>query len=523
MSEIRDSLHGFIYLDDVERLLIDSPAVQRLKYIHQLALSYLVYPGATHTRFEHALGTMELAGRAFDAIARNSPDESRAVFGDEHSQRRWRAVIRAAALLHDVGHAPFSHAGDRLFTDTIKNHEQMTVVIILDDTIASILAGHGTYRLDPAEVAFVATGLGTPTSQAALVAKEVITGDLGVDRMDYLWRDSQMCGVSYGKYDLPRMVETLMLAKAPEGDPTLAVEHGGRYAAEGLLTARYFMFSQVYFHDIRVAYDEHLLRFLQSHLPGGCYPEDARSYLQWDDVRAMMLLRDHQDDRNAQAILARQHYRRAYEFTPGELGLRLTLVEDLAASLEQKFGDQVFLTDSRKSTRSLAQGQVLVVDHETDKVDDILELSGTLDGFKPIWLARVFSDERIRTDVRNVVKTTWPSPGGPPRSLHYDSDVVSSRGLCDRCSGQGVKPRRSYSGSKAPFPGRRLGTSAERASFLALPSWPVFAGARWRAPGVAGCWRCRSGSWRRRLRSSVLGGAKARRGSANHPCGIQAS
>src|SRR4051794_14542885 len=111
MSEIRDSVHGFIYLDEVERLLIDSPAVQRLKYIHQLALSYLVYPGATHTRFEHALGTMELAGRAFDSIIRNSPDESRGVFGDESSQRRWRATIRAAALLHDIGHAPFSHAG----------------------------------------------------------------------------------------------------------------------------------------------------------------------------------------------------------------------------------------------------------------------------------------------------------------------------------------------------------------------------------------------------------------------------
>ncbi len=353
MGEIRDPVHGFILFDDRERELIDSPPVRRLKYIHQLALSYLIYPGATHTRFEHALGTMELASRAFDALARNSPNLVHEVFGDDDERRRWRATVRVAGLLHDVGHAPFSHAGDPLFTGEVRNHEEMTEKAILSEPIAGILRSTGSHRLDPQEVAFVSSGIGAPGSRAQLVAKELIAGDLGVDRMDYLRRDSQACGVSYGLYDLPRLVETLMLAETEAGEITLALEHGGLFAAEGLLTARYFMFSQVYFHDIRVAYDEHLMRFLQEHLPDGRYPGDLDDYLDWDDIKIITLLREHAADRHADAILTRQHYRKVYEFTPRELGTDLGLVDRVRARLEAEFGDDAFVQDSRKSSRSI--------------------------------------------------------------------------------------------------------------------------------------------------------------------------
>ena len=116
--EIRDPIHEFIKLDSDERDVLDSLPVQRLRNVHQLAMEYLVYPGATHKRFEHALGVMELAGRVFDTITRNDlvHDEIRRLFREdiesEDQKRYWRRVLRMAALCHDIGHLPFSHAAE---------------------------------------------------------------------------------------------------------------------------------------------------------------------------------------------------------------------------------------------------------------------------------------------------------------------------------------------------------------------------------------------------------------------------
>ena len=271
-------------------------------------------------------------------------------------------------------------------------------------SIQTIITNKGPFRLDPSEVAYVASDLGEQASRAALVAKELITGDLGVDRMDYLRRDSLMCGVSYGLFDLPRMVQTLMLARSDDGDVALALEQGGMYAAEGLLTARYFMFSQVYYHDIRVAYDEHLLRFLRRVLPDAQYPDNPAGYLEWDDVRVLGLAKGASDDPDADAILRRKHYRRVYELSPAELGLGLGLVERLKAELDRAYGTRAFVVDSRKSTRSLGLGQILVVDTDTGQTEDLLKRSTTLEAFKPIWLVRIYASHDDRTDVLTSVK-----------------------------------------------------------------------------------------------------------------------
>src|SRR5438067_8490151 len=115
LHEIRDPVHTFIRVDTDERMVVDSPPVQRLRHIHQLALTYLVYPGATHKRFEHSLGVMELAGRVFDVLADRATDQIRDLLkplSNEDELRYWRRVVRMAALCHDVGHLPFSHAAD---------------------------------------------------------------------------------------------------------------------------------------------------------------------------------------------------------------------------------------------------------------------------------------------------------------------------------------------------------------------------------------------------------------------------
>ena len=398
MPEIRDPIHGFIIYDDLERALIDSRPVQRLKYIHQLALGYLVYPGATHSRFEHSLGTMEMAGQAFEAIQRNSPGLAHEVFGKEDEQSRWKATLRVAGLLHDIGHPPFSHAGDGLL-GAKRTHESIGRDLIKSEEITKILREAGTYRINPDEVAYVASGSGEPPNEAALVAKEIITGDLGVDRMDYLRRDSHMCGVAYGLFDLPRLVTTLALARASSETPRLALELS--LAAEGLLTARYFMFSQVYFHDVKEVYDAHLARFMKEHLASGEYPTQLLDYLEWDDTRVLELLKQNRDSVDAKAILERKHYRLARELTPAELSD--STLPDRLDVLDKEFGMAVIVRNSIKQTVGMSPGDILVVRDE-GQVEDLISGSTILSAFSPrVWYLRVYSDREKREAIRSRV------------------------------------------------------------------------------------------------------------------------
>lgn len=131
--EIRDPIHTFIRVDSDEREAVDSRAVQRLRHIQQLGMSHVVYPGATHKRFEHSLGVMELAGRVFDVITRpeNVRHESvRRILPADDELRYWRRVLRMAALFHDVGHLPFSHAAERELLPSGWDHERLTVEIM---------------------------------------------------------------------------------------------------------------------------------------------------------------------------------------------------------------------------------------------------------------------------------------------------------------------------------------------------------------------------------------------------------
>ena len=159
--EVRDAVHVFVDFDDDERKVVDCPAFQRLRAIHQLAMTYEVYPGATHRRFEHSLGVMHLAGRVYDVVAENSykiSDDVREVVPDpaqgEHGY--WRAVVRMAALCHDLGHLPFSHAAENLLPQGA-SHELMTWRIVHSDPIAELMDSM-TPPLRPDVVAKIAIG-----------------------------------------------------------------------------------------------------------------------------------------------------------------------------------------------------------------------------------------------------------------------------------------------------------------------------------------------------------------------------
>ena len=226
ITEIRDPVHGYIRITDLERQIIDSNFLQRLRRIHQLAGAYLVYPGGVHTRFEHVLGTMHVAGLITQSLAnRISLD------GDSMQE------IRLAALLHDIGHGPFSHLFEEVLTEkTNLTHEDLSQRIVKKTVIKDILERNGISSKKMSDFC-VGKLKGKP------FLNEIIAGGLSADIMDYLLRDSYFTGVEYGKVDIHRIVNSLDVV-----DEHLALDQAALYTFEALLIARYEMFKAVYFH-----------------------------------------------------------------------------------------------------------------------------------------------------------------------------------------------------------------------------------------------------------------------------------
>lgn len=333
--EIRCPVHGFIPIDDWEKEIINHRVFQRLRRIRQLAWTDQVYPGAMHTRFEHSLGVMQVADMLYDAIVKRSKEVLRSERTyTEEGFRRDRKLVRLAALLHDVGHTPFSHAGEELFPmrpdgQGRYKHENYSAAIIrtqLQDVIENhpLNQNWGLHAENIAALLEGSTGAGR-----ALFWRELIDGQMDADRIDYLQRDSLHAGVDYGKFDWRRLVNSVEVVTRPEGrGPGLGVSEGGYHAAEGLVLARYFMFTQVYFHKTRMAYDHHLHEALKSILPGGCFPtpvgQGLADFLKWDDWRVLGALANEGGGDHGRRLAGRDHFREAYH-TPEVPG-----AEDLA-------------------------------------------------------------------------------------------------------------------------------------------------------------------------------------------------
>ncbi|HVB12822.1 MAG TPA: HD domain-containing protein [Nitrososphaerales archaeon] len=227
-AEIRDPIHGYIYANEVERKIIDTNTFQRLRRIRQLAGCHLVYPGGQHSRFEHVIGCMYLAGRVGDVLSTKGIG-----FGDEETER-----LRVAALLHDVGHGPFSHMFEEVMADKTEfTHEDMTQRIIRETEIGDILEKYGFSKRRISELAI------GKSSQEKRYMNDVIGGGLSVDIMDYLLRDSYFTGVEYGRVDVHRIINSFEIVK-----DKLAISKAALFAFEALMIARYEMFRAVYFH-----------------------------------------------------------------------------------------------------------------------------------------------------------------------------------------------------------------------------------------------------------------------------------
>jgi HD superfamily phosphohydrolase len=228
---LRDPLWNNIRIEGAYLRLLDTPAFQRLRYVRQLGLAHLVYPGATHSRFEHALGAYHLAQETVRLLREHT-------VGEGFRELDGRIVV-AAALLHDIGHYPFSHALEEL---GIPHHETVAGPLIADGQVGDILRAE--FSADaPERILKLVRGESTEPLQG------LISGSIDLDKIDYLKRDAMNCGVSYGEVDVDRLRHALTLVTDPvSGRRAVGLRERGLSALESLLFAKYQMYRNVYWH-----------------------------------------------------------------------------------------------------------------------------------------------------------------------------------------------------------------------------------------------------------------------------------
>jgi len=328
---IKDPIYGYIRLTEVERNVIDTLAVQRLRRIRQLAGAEFVYPAANHTRFEHVLGAMYLAG----VVGENLPTE----LSSEEKQK-----VRLAGLLHDVGHAPFSHLFEPFLLKYLgRNHEDMSTWIIANSSLSSVIETQG---FDAKELSELAVGKFSKPGKRFL--GQIISSSFDVDKMDFVVRDSYHTGAGYGSVDVFRLIYTMDIL-----DGNLAVDITALPALESLILARLESFRAIYFHRACRGVQMMILKALDA------AKEDLQilnvktpdEYLEWDDYTVWSkLLQNPQSRPIIRELSERNLLKCAYErtfFAKDELvssvftneNVRLKLEEDIAVKAKVPLSD----------------------------------------------------------------------------------------------------------------------------------------------------------------------------------------
>lgn len=298
MSEerrVRDPIHGFIRLSSDEAEIVETAVFQRLRGIRQLAMANMVYPGALHTRFDHTLGVFHVTGLLCDVF--KFPDED-------------KRLVRLSALLHDLGHGPFSHVSEgalELFADreklkdrlkgdnNAKIHELVTQDLLRTDAALNHLVGGNTISKI---ISLLSYGYGEP------ILKSVVSGPLDADKQDYLLRDTYFCGVKYGIFDLQQLHRELQFTDDPTQGKQLTISADGVHALEQFVLAKYYLTAQVYSHRVRLITDQMIVRAIKLGIEedgiddlNRLYRYDGseefvKNYIEWDDVRFLLRFGD---------------------------------------------------------------------------------------------------------------------------------------------------------------------------------------------------------------------------------------
>jgi HD superfamily phosphohydrolase len=406
LTVIRDPVHGFIKLNKNEMAIVGSRPFQRLRYIRQLALTYLVYPGAEHSRFAHSLGVMNFATRIYDTLL----EKHRDLLGwDQDRVERNRQLLRLVALLHDVGHAPFSHASEELLGR--RDHESISSRVMNTKPVSDLIDRFEKVRITAKDVVSYFSAESIDPDIAFL--REIYSGEIDADKLDYLLRDSLYTGVHYGRFDFERLINSLLLIQDPKGTGNyiVAVEFGGMHALEGLVLARYFMFTQVYFHKIRRAFDHHLVEFLKRHV--GTYPRALSEYLEWDDNRVLSLLQKHRKkDENARRILDRKPFKESFTTHEHINDEQRTRFQWMWKEVQNEFkGVSMFCDTAEKTPHRFEKVGTYILSKTTEKPSLVWEESGIIQSLKNIEQYRIFVGETHRKRVHAFCQDFWLNRG----------------------------------------------------------------------------------------------------------------
>jgi len=350
---VRDPVYGNVYLSGPEMEIFDHPCVQRLRRIKQLGFSEFVYPGATHTRLSHSLGVLDVATRVFDRLLPESQS-----YVSEKQRQRMRLAVRMAGLLHDLGHAAFSHSGEanmplkqKVFPEVLSDlfeppelqrradHEDYTSAFILSDgfgsffetvleawdigrrDIVTILRGRDLWG----ERRFVIEGV-----NYLPILHQIISSEIDADRMDYLLRDSLFCGVSYGRYDQDWLISNFV--PLIKGDTAyLALQTKAVFSFEDFLLSRYHMFITVYLHNRSRCFGRMLHLFYRDE--NMTLPAELDAYYALDDIAMQFRLRD-SSNHWAKNIVNASNYSRVLEINSYDTVQRTWPVDDIKAALD---------------------------------------------------------------------------------------------------------------------------------------------------------------------------------------------
>ncbi len=274
MKRIFDPIHHFIELSDAEARMLDLPLLQRLRRLRQLGLAYLAFPSAEHSRFSHSLGALAMGTRAFDQLVRHG----REFFADAADVAYQRRLLRAALLLHDVGHGPFSHACEAVLG---VRHEARTAALL---ELPDVQAGLAMLEVAGSDVLDLIVG--HPQSRYPALRELVSGPNLDADRMDYLQRDAYFTGVASGRFDADQLVASLRLFER-DGMIVTGIDARGVVALESFVVARYMMFASVYFHHTTRLFERLLQQALTELWPDPRALDAIEAFVRWDDFRVM--------------------------------------------------------------------------------------------------------------------------------------------------------------------------------------------------------------------------------------------
>ena len=380
MATISDPVHGYVKLDDLALDLVDTPQMQRLRWIKQLGLANLVYPGANHTRFEHSLGAFHLASRLAHHL---------------ELDREEQQELRAAVLLHDVGHGPLSHVTESVLATYLRRDHENVNDLLRKNELGEVL---NTWGLDPARIQRLIKG---ETSLG-----QIVNGEMDVDRMDYLVRDAHYTGVAYGVIDYQRLMEMIKIYRGQ-----LVVEEGGIHAAESLLVSRLLMYPTVYYHHVsRIAQsmiESGILCLIEEH---GCDPGAIKDMCDQDLISAMSSAGGYPFE-IVDRIRSRRLFKRAVYV--GKEGFESSVVSRenvrrIAGEIAEEANvDPRYVLVDRPRLPRVAEGNVpVLVDGEVRSLREVSPLATILErAHHAAWRLGVYTTEEDRERVGRAARS----------------------------------------------------------------------------------------------------------------------